>query len=226
MNPSDSPPTTCGYNDAVDCKDGKCAVRAVTNFTRRSVCGIHSSTFRDQEEAIKFLIHIVSDLTQPLHVCSRGWGGNTAKINFDGRVISLHAAWDSAIPSKRLNQYFNTKYEYAHYLVRQLTQGGLFEDVHESWLVERNPFRISPNGNSLMAIEWAQDSAQHNCGVVWKPYDLDPTQDFGADYYTNAISVVDMQMLKAAKRLAFLLDRVYLSCNVLASFAVRRRTRK
>ena len=40
------------------------------------------------EEALKFLVHFVGDMHQPLHLTGRDKGGNGAKVRFDGRVTS------------------------------------------------------------------------------------------------------------------------------------------
>lgn len=40
------------------------------------------------EEALKFLIHFVGDLHQPLHLSGRDKGGNGMKVRFDGRITS------------------------------------------------------------------------------------------------------------------------------------------
>ena len=40
------------------------------------------------QEALKFLIHFVGDMHQPLHLCGRDRGGNSDKVTFDGRVTS------------------------------------------------------------------------------------------------------------------------------------------
>ena len=40
------------------------------------------------EEALKFLVHFVGDMHQPLHLTGRDKGGNGAKVKFDGRITS------------------------------------------------------------------------------------------------------------------------------------------
>ncbi|THH07556.1 hypothetical protein EW145_g3298 [Phellinidium pouzarii] len=54
------------------------------------------------EEALKFLIHFMGDLHQPLHLTGRDKGGNGAKVKFDGRITNLHSVWDSRLISKTL----------------------------------------------------------------------------------------------------------------------------
>lgn len=40
------------------------------------------------EEALKFLVHFLGDVHQPLHLTGRDKGGNGAKVKFDGRITS------------------------------------------------------------------------------------------------------------------------------------------
>ena len=42
------------------------------------------------EEALKFLIHFVGDLHQPLHLTGRERGGNGVKVRFNHRITSEH----------------------------------------------------------------------------------------------------------------------------------------
>lgn len=55
------------------------------------------------EESIKFLLHSLQDISQPLHVYDRDRGGNSFKLirNKNGRnkTMSLHSLWDNEIPS-------------------------------------------------------------------------------------------------------------------------------
>ena len=48
--------------------------------------------------ALRFIVHIVADLHQPLHVGRPGdRGGNDVKVKWFGRDTNLHAVWDSAL---------------------------------------------------------------------------------------------------------------------------------
>ena len=40
------------------------------------------------EDALKFLVHFLGDMHQPLHLTGRDRGGNGDKVTFDGRVTS------------------------------------------------------------------------------------------------------------------------------------------
>ncbi len=48
--------------------------------------------------ALKFLVHLVGDLHQPLHVGNGlDRGGNTCKVQFHGQPTNLHALWDEGL---------------------------------------------------------------------------------------------------------------------------------
>jgi hypothetical protein len=52
----------------------------------------------DKQLALRFIVHLVGDLHQPLHVgkcCDRG--GNEVKVTFFGKPTNLHAVWDSQL---------------------------------------------------------------------------------------------------------------------------------
>jgi len=52
----------------------------------------------DQQVALRFIVHLVADLHQPLHVGKPGdRGGNNVKVTWFGKPTNLHAVWDSAI---------------------------------------------------------------------------------------------------------------------------------
>jgi hypothetical protein len=52
----------------------------------------------DKQLALRFIVHLVGDLHQPLHAgkcCDKG--GNDVKVTWFGKPTNLHAAWDSAL---------------------------------------------------------------------------------------------------------------------------------
>jgi hypothetical protein len=56
------------------------------------------SDLGQRQLALRFIVHIVGDLHQPLHVGRPGdRGGNEVKVKWFGRATNLHAVWDSAM---------------------------------------------------------------------------------------------------------------------------------
>ncbi|KMQ70049.1 S1/P1 nuclease [Chryseobacterium koreense] len=64
---------------------------------------------KDKEIALRFLIHLVGDLAQPLHVGrAEDLGGNKIKLKFFGENTNLHSLWDSKLVDSQ-------KYSYSEY---------------------------------------------------------------------------------------------------------------
>jgi hypothetical protein len=60
---------------------------------------------QDRQEALKFLVHFVGDVHQPLHVGRRvDLGGNTIKVTLFNEATNLHSVWDAGlIESEKLS---------------------------------------------------------------------------------------------------------------------------
>ena len=75
------------------------ALEALNHF--KQVLQDPKANLADKQLALRFVIHIVGDLHQPLHVgkcCDRG--GNDVKVTWFGKLTNLHAVWDSALPDE------------------------------------------------------------------------------------------------------------------------------
>ena len=56
------------------------------------------SSPKDQALALRFIIHIVGDLHQPLHAGNgKDRGGNDARVTYFGQSTNLHRVWDSEL---------------------------------------------------------------------------------------------------------------------------------
>jgi L-ascorbate metabolism protein UlaG (beta-lactamase superfamily) len=56
---------------------------------------------------LKFFVHFVQDVHQPLHLSGRDRGGNDAIALFDGHQSNLHAVWDTLLLVKYLKEEFH-----------------------------------------------------------------------------------------------------------------------
>jgi len=88
----------CHYSAARDCPDGNCVVGAINR--QLAILGDHSRPKPERLNALKFVVHFIGDIHQPLHA---GWaddrGGNDYQINLrdgspDGQGTNLHGIWD------------------------------------------------------------------------------------------------------------------------------------
>ena len=73
---------------------------------------------KNDAEALKFLVHFVGDLHQPMHLGRKGdKGGNKVDFNWFGKKTNLHSVWDgSLIESQRMSfsefsKYLQDKFE-------------------------------------------------------------------------------------------------------------------
>ena len=115
------------------------ALEALDRF--RKVLQDRQASLADKQLALRFIIHIVGDLHQPLHVgkcCDKG--GNDVKVTFFGKPTNLHAVWDSALPDEEQLSYSElaAKLE-RHHSDRQLIQ---WWDINpRDWISESGEYR-------------------------------------------------------------------------------------
>lgn len=72
------------------------ALEALVRFTK--ILQNPGASIADKQLALRFVVHLVGDLHQPLHVgkcCDKG--GNDVKVTFFGKSTNLHAVWDSQL---------------------------------------------------------------------------------------------------------------------------------
>jgi hypothetical protein len=96
------------YVPARDCKNGDCAVEAIKRFS--AILADRSQPEAARREALKFLVHIVGDLHQPLHGADNAGDheGGKVPVDYFGQTgsgpypLDLHWTWDTIILEHRL----------------------------------------------------------------------------------------------------------------------------
>lgn len=84
------------YRPAAVCPTGNCVVAALAQ--QLAILGDRQQPQSARAEALKWVVHLVGDLHQPLHVGDRGdRGGNDVKLTWQGRPSNLHSIWDSGL---------------------------------------------------------------------------------------------------------------------------------
>ncbi|KAH6580720.1 hypothetical protein BASA61_009456 [Batrachochytrium salamandrivorans] len=203
----DNPPRDCSFSDERDCKDGKCLVGAIAKYTRQFQCSKKKSEL-ELGDALKFLVHFIGDLSQPLHTSGRDNGGHDLQVRYGDITTSLHSIIDDHIPKQRIKRDFGGDVDrYADYLIDRIKE----EEVRGAaayWLSDRAILDVNIRGNSLAAMEWAAESNAIACSAIWSAYYYNPTQDFSDYFYKNVQSTVDHQLAKAGYRLAFWINRL------------------
>lgn len=82
--------------DAKFCPKGGCVVSKLAEFKR--VLKDNTKPREERRQALRFVIHLVGDLHQPLHVGdNQDRGGNNTQVRFFQRGTNLHAVWDAGL---------------------------------------------------------------------------------------------------------------------------------
>jgi len=178
-----------GYDAARDCPTGDCVVAQIERDER--IASDRSLAMPVRAEALKFLIHFVGDLHQPLHCAdNHDRGGNEVKVILGRRSTNLHAVWDNDVV-KALGRDPDTvavelEQQIAPQQVAQWQRGSVAEWANQSFHVAKSEIYGQLSGT----------------GSTDAPIILDP--DYARDQHT----IVSEQLEKAGARLASVLNRV------------------
>jgi len=143
-----------------DCGTEGCSVSAIANYTQRVADGRLSKA--NTAIALKFLVHLLGDITQPLHDEAYEKGGNEITVTFDGyKDDNLHSDWDTYIPEKLVGGgALSDAKSWASDLIDEI-ESGSYKSKAASWIA----------GDSLSdvkktAMKWASDANAFVCSVV------------------------------------------------------------
>ena len=157
-------------------------LEAIQRFT--AVLRDPQATRESKQEALKFLVHFVGDIHQPLHVGRRAdLGGNTAKVKWfkEKEETNLHTVWDSLmIDNERLS--FS---EFAAFIDHPTLQ------ELQSW-------------QSAPPADWANESK----AVRDRVYQIGDGK-ISYEYVYKNIPLVKRRLLQGGVRLAGLLNSIF-----------------
>lgn len=170
----------CTYAPPRDCPGGNCVIAAINrNFL---VVSDRRRPDAERREALKFLVHFVGDVHQPLHAGDRpDKGGNDVQVNYRGEGWNLHSVWDTLIIRER----------------------GLDPVLHASTLRRQPPLPRDPTrASQTPALDWALES----CRIVAQGALYPPTHVIGDAYLDTHRPLVERRLRQAGSRLAAMLN--------------------
>ena len=191
----DNEPVCAAADYAEYCKNGDCATTKIPEYTR--VLMDPDADQADKSDAVRFIVHMIGDLHQPLHVADdddAGGNGKTVILPGSDDTPKLHQVWDIQFVRAAMDGL--DEKSFAHKLVTT------YQSKKSEWQKGK-------------ATDWAQESFQlatddsygkltgFACGA-------DPSEDAYAlsdDYVKTATDVVTVQMAKAGARIAYTLNR-------------------
>jgi hypothetical protein len=164
------------------------ALEALNRF--RATLRDPNASLADKQLALRFVVHIVGDLHQPLHVgkcCDRG--GNEVKVKWFGRDLNLHSVWDSALVDDEQLSFTE--------LAAKLQRHTSNEDVVRWW-------DINPR-------DWISESGQLRETVYPAPNSKDPKAppELSYGYVYKFTPVMEQRLKQAGVRLAAYLNDIY-----------------
>ncbi|KAF7303550.1 putative nuclease S1 precursor [Mycena indigotica] len=204
IDAQDSPPTSCNVNFARDCTAAGCSISAVANYTQR--VGDGRLTAANTAEALKFLVHFIGDITQPLHDEALDVGGNTITVTFDGFTTdNLHSDWDTFIPQKLIGGSSLADAQAWATTLTTSIKSGAFKALAPGWVAASK--LSDPVGS---ATAWAADANALVCTVVM-PNGVAALQqgDLFPTYYNGVVPTVELQIAKGGYRLADWLNKIF-----------------
>jgi hypothetical protein len=149
-----------------------------------------NANIADKQLALRFIVHLVGDLHQPLHVgkcCDKG--GNEVKVKWFGRDLNLHSVWDSALVEEEQLSFT----ELAAKLQRHTSNA----DVLAWW-------DINPR-------DWISESAQLRETVYPERNRKDPKAppELSYGYVYKYTPLMEQRLKQAGVRLAAYLNDIY-----------------
>jgi len=197
----DLPIAASQYDPATECKvteQGDCIVAELERLKTELRC---AESRVEKIEALKFAVHFLGDIHQPLHTVEDGQGGNriAVAVYLQGLVCSqacrtplasnFHAAWD-------VDLIRATVWDWGAYVDR----------LEAGWLKSAEAQKNGIDGGS--PADWAVET-HAAAQTVWRA--LAANRVIDDDYYRKAQPVLDRQLGVAGLRLARFLNDAYAS---------------
>lgn len=171
----------CSYVPVRDCPSGNCVIAAINrNFL---ILSDRTRPDAERRDALKYLVHFVGDVHQPLHSTPRDdKGGGDFQVNYKGQGSNLHKVWDRLI----LERKKSTPADYANALA---SQPALADDATRH--------------SNRPAVDWALES----CRIVLDG-NLYPSKHVMDDAYLDRnLPLAEQRLRMAGDRLADMINR-------------------
>ena len=179
----DIPATDTTYDSLRWCPAGNCVIGALDR--QIAILGDRAQPDSLRSEALKWVVHFIGDIHQPLHAGDRGdRGGNDIKLTFLGRQSNLHSVWDSGLLT-----------------AMQRTDDEIVADI-EQQLARRTDVRTLALGTPSA---WAMQSHDVSRDVVYRF--LPSSLELDQGYVDACRAAVIEQLVRASVRLTAVLER-------------------
>ncbi|KAK5809964.1 S1/P1 nuclease [Linnemannia elongata] len=219
--PGDNPPESCKFEYVYSGHD---VVNGLFNMTSQLLQYklAEPTTPEDKstrEDALRFFVHFMGDVHQPLHASGKERGGNDAPAKWGRAKTSLHRIWDGQLILKDIKDRFdNNPKAYLDDMVNMTSNVWLPEASNWTYCDPEKNQGDNPWSEStklitkLCPMEWARDMNQLDCSFVWKDYDS--LRDYSGEYFEGVTGeknnyLVQKLIAMSGVRMAAILNEIY-----------------
>jgi hypothetical protein len=153
---------------------------------QRLVLGDRRRPDAERREALKYLVHLVADVHQPLHATPvHDKGGNDYQVAWHGKGRNLHGVWDDLV------------------LFRAMSRDDVDADGYAAELRAQSPLPADPTAHSDQpATDWALESCRvvRDGGIYPRGHVIDDA------WLDTKRPQLDRQLRRAGERLGDLLN--------------------
>ena len=199
----DIPLSAAGYDANRDCGGGNCVVAQIQSFA--ATLGNKDAAPADRLMALKFVVHFVGDIHQPLHAeDDDDKGGNDVHITYFGKSTNLHSVWDGRIIEQALGVTLGPSFA-PNLAAAQQVAAVLGSNVSTNQAAKWAPTGLTSQLDVVPA-QWANEShllaqtAYRNLPPSPRP------EAWDRRYQVEAWPVVEDQLTRARVRLAEVLN--------------------
>jgi hypothetical protein len=199
----DIPLSASGYDPSRDCAGDACVVAQIQHFA--AVLADKTAAPGDRLMALKFVVHFVGDIHQPLHDEDNGdKGGNNIHLTYFGKSTNLHAVWDGGVIEQALGVKLGPDFAPNLTATQQeatVLNGNVSPTQAASWA----PSGLTSQLDSA-TVQWANDShalaktAYQDLPAAPRPHGWEQT------YQGETWPIIQDQFTRAGVRLAELLN--------------------
>lgn len=201
------------YNEARDCHQDQhnqhvdeltCVVTHLPDMVQ--VLADPARSLAEREVALKWVVHLLGDIHQPLHTeDDHDRGGNDVRLDWDGERSNLHAVWDLGVIERRYDWHLGPGYSFNHDAARQqalLLDRDVTVQQRLAWAPAGELSHIRDR-----TVDWTNASHHLACAAYrhLPPVFVDGWENA---YQAWAWPVIRDQLDKAGVRLAELLNEV------------------
>jgi hypothetical protein len=173
------------YDQERDCPQKRCATAKIDEY-KNILSDLHFPG-KSRKEAFKFLVHLVADVHQPMHLGNeKDRGGNNIAVNLGNKQTNLHRVWDGDLiflEGKSQRQF-----------ARQLNQSITMEN-RKQW-GQGSPGDWS-NESRVLALDYGY-SLEFSSG-----------RKLSQDYIRTGRKIAEEQLQRAGLRLAEMLNQLF-----------------